>query len=194
MRFDLTLGVGGYVLSYCGMGSIASARLKSHNVGQGVQHRGLCGELLTGHCVRYHSYPHNFDKYSYPSLARHSQRLGIQDFDNPSAWRVSDHPSNSGVTHPYRELDLPCQLQSIWQFVLAMVAYLWASLSMMLKSWPASLGSKGYQLKSAYPYGWRIFWLSRLVAWHDYLSCSLKLNQVAYPYLILPQTGVGCKP
>lgn len=182
MRSALTLGVGVPALFCYDRGNIESARLKSHTASQCVQHKGLCGEPLAGHCVHSHSYLHNLGRYNYPSQARHLQRLGIQDFGNPSAWQESSHPSNSGVTHPCRERGLPYQLQQTWQSLLVLVVYLWAYLLRLLKSWHASQVGKGYQLKSAYPYGWQRFWLLPLVAWQDCRSCFLKLNQVVYPY------------
>ena len=193
MWFALTLGDVS-VSSYCGTSSIGFDHLKSHSVGQDVQRKGLY-DVLQGeqhsHC---HSLPRNLDRYSYPSLARHSQRLGIQGFDNPAALLALDPPSNLGVTHPCRELGLPYQLQQTWQSLQGLVAVLWAYLSKRQQSWLASLASKEYLLKSVYPYGLLKSLPLLRGAKRGYPSYSLKLNQVVFSYPIIPQTRVGCKP
>lgn len=182
MRSALTLGEV-YALSYCGKGNIGSVHLKSHIVSQGVQHRGLNDEPLTGQCAHSHSYHHNLGKYSHLFLARHLRRLGIQGFDNPFAWQVLAHPSSLDVARLCRELDWLYLLQQTWQLLLEMVACLSAYPLVKLKSWLASLVSKGYQLKSVCPCDWLRFLPLPLVAWRGYLACFLKLNQVAYPYI-----------
>jgi len=194
MRVALTLGVGDYALSYCGKGNIESAHSEYHIVGQGVQRKGLYDELEVEHCVRSRSYCHNLGRYNYPFQALHSRRLGIQGFENPSALRLINLPSNSDVTHLCRELDLLCLLQQTWQSLRELGVCLSVYLLRMQKSWLASLGNKGYQLMLASPFGWLKSLPLLRVAKQDYQSYFLKLNQVVFSYLIIPQTGVGCKP
>ena len=193
MRSALTLGEV-YAWSCYGRGSIVSARLKSHNVSQGVQRKGLCGGLLTGHCGRFRFYPHNLGRYNYLFQAHHLQMLGIQGFDNPSVGQVLVHPSSSGVTHLCHEPGLPYQLQRKPLWIYQLASGLWAYLSKKQQSWLASLVNKGYQLKSPCPSYWQRFWLLPLASWQDCLSGFLKLNQVVCSYFIIPQTRVGCKP
>ena len=193
MRSTLTSGEVS-ALSYCGTSSIRFGHLKSHSVGQGARHKGLYGELLIGHYAHYHSYRHNLGRYNYLFLARHSQRLDIQGFGNPAALRVSAPPSSLGAARLAHVLGWLCQLSRKPLLIWGLAVVLWAYLSKRQQSWLASLVSRALPKLSAYLYDLRQSWLSHLVAWRDYLSCSLKLNQVVYPYLILPQTRVGCKP
>ncbi len=194
MRFALALGVDDFALSYYGKGSIESAHLKSHTVGQGVQRKVLYDEPLAEQYDHCRSYPHNLGRYSYLFSALRLRRLDIQVFDIPSLVAVSDHLSNSGVTRLCRELDLLCLLQRTWLSLRGLVACLSAYLLRLLKSWLASLESKGYPLKLVYPYGL----LKSLPLLQDakrgYLSYFLVLHLVVFSYLIIPQARVGCKP
>jgi len=182
MRLDLTLG-GVCVSSYCGNLSIGFAHLKSHNVNQDVQRRGLYGGLVAEHCVHYHSYPHNLGRCSYPVREPRLQRLDIQDCHIPLSGQVSDHLSSSGVTHLWRELNSFAHLQRKPLWIYQLVSYLLAYLLKMLKSWLASLVDKVFPMWSASLYGWQRFLLLPLAAWQGYQSYFLKLNQVSYPYL-----------
>lgn len=193
MRSGVTLGEVSS-LSYCGKGNIKSDHWKSRIASQVSRRRGLYDGLQGGEYNHSHSYPHNLGKYNCLFPTHHLRRLGIQETGIPSLFAGFYRPSNSGVTRPCRVLDWLCPPQSIWRFALVMVACLWVYLSMMPKSWLAFLVGKVCQLKSAYPYGWLRFLLSHLAAWQDCQSYFLKLNQVVYPYLILPQSGIGCKP
>lgn len=193
MRSALTLGEVSASF-YCGISSKASDHLKSHISNQVSLYRGLCDGLqdeLYSHC---RFYPRNLGKYSYLFQAHHSQRLGIQDFENPFAWQELDRPSNSGVTHLWRELNLPVHLQRTWRLLRGLVGVLCVYLSEPMKSLVSFLVGKEYPLKLACPYVMLKSWFLLLVAKLGYQSYSFRLNQVVCPYLILPQMGIGCKP
>ena len=193
MRLALTLGEASSS-SYCGISSIRFAHLKSHIASQGVQRKVLYDEPLVEQHDHCRFYPHNLGKHSYLFLAHHLQRLGIQGFDNPSALLVLDLLSNSGVTPPCRELGWLFLPQQTWQLLQGLVSFLWAYLVELMKSLVSFLGGKVSPLMLAYPCETQKSWLSLLAAKLGYQSYSFQLNQVVCPYLILPQTGVGCKP
>ena len=135
-----------------------------------------------------------FGKCNYPSLGQLSQRLNTQDFGSPFAWQESIRLSNSGVIRLWRELSLPVRPQRTWRLPQGLVGVLWVYLSRLKKSLVSFLEGKVSPLMLAYPCEMLKSWLSPLVAKLGYQSYSFRLNQVACPYLILPQTGVGCKP
>lgn len=193
MRVGVTLGEVS-ALSCCGRESIKSARLKSRIANQVSRRRGLYDEPQGGQYGHCHFYHHNPDKYSYPFQIHPSRRLDIQAFDIPLLVAVSAHPSSSDATRLCRELGSPSQLQQTLLLLLELVGVLWVFLSAPMRFLVSFLEGKVFPLMLACPCELLKSWLLLQVAKQDYLSYSARLNQAACPYLILPQTGVGCKP
>jgi len=193
MRFGLALD-GVCVLSCYGNQGIVFARLKSRISNRVSRHRELCGGLQGEQYDHCRFYPRNLGRYSYLFQIRPSQRHDIQGFENPFAELGLIPPSNLGEVPLCRERGFSCQLPRTWLLLRAMVGVLWVYLLGLMKSLVSFLVGKVFPLMLASLYEKQKSLPLPLVSKQDYQSYSFRLNQVVSPYLILPQTGVGCKP